>query len=160
MVPAAVQLRENQTVAEAAGLLAENDLRGAPVLSQEGILQGVLTQTDIDRIPSTQRDQQHVNEAMKRNALVIHADETLDEVLAELTTNRVSWAPVVEQSHVLVPDRRVIGVLSIPQMVRIYRETIVKDSYRIQGLDEAGVFNEWNGNTANVQPETGQREIT
>ncbi len=33
MVPVAVPLRENQTVAEAARLLAENDLRGAPVLS-------------------------------------------------------------------------------------------------------------------------------
>src|ERR1700724_79964 len=35
MVPVSVPLRENQTVAEVAHLFAENNLRGAPVLSEE-----------------------------------------------------------------------------------------------------------------------------
>ncbi len=136
MAPVSVQLRENQNVAEAAGLLAENNLRGAPVLSEQEILQGILTQTDIDRVPATERDQRRVKETMKHNVLVIHADETLDEALEELTTSRVSWAPVVEVKA-LAQDRRVIGVVSIPQMVQLYRETLVKDSRSMQGLVEA-----------------------
>ncbi len=66
-----------------------------------------------------------MKETMKRNVLVIHADEALDEALEELTTSRVSWAPVVEVK-VLAQDCRVIGVVSIPQMVQLYRETLVK----------------------------------
>ncbi|HEX3639822.1 MAG TPA: chloride channel protein [Ktedonobacteraceae bacterium] len=142
MVPVSVQLRENQTVAEAAALLAEHDLRGAPVLSGQGMLQGVLTQTDIGRVPSTERDQHHVKETMKHHALVIHADEALDEALEELTTNRVSWAPVIEEARALTQDHRVIGVVSIPQMVRLYRETLVKDSHRLRGLGEGTVMSE------------------
>jgi hypothetical protein len=78
-----VSLRENQTVAEAARLLAKNDLRGAPVLCEEGILQGVLTQADIDQVPRAQRDQRQVKEVMKRAVLVLPADEALDEALEE-----------------------------------------------------------------------------
>jgi CIC family chloride channel protein len=142
MVPVSVQLRENQTVAEAAALLAEHQLRGAPVLSGQGILQGVLTQTDIGRVPSTERDQHHVKETMKHHALVIHADESLDEALEELTTNRVSWAPVIEEARALTQDHQVIGVVSIPQMVRLYRETLVKDSRRLRELGEGTVMSE------------------
>jgi predicted transcriptional regulator len=105
------------------------------------MLQGVLTQTDIDRVPSTERDQHHVKETMKRNVLVLHADEALDETLEELTTNRVSWAPVVEV-ETFAQDRRVIGVVSIPQMVRLYRKTLVKDSRRLRGLSEGTIMSE------------------
>jgi CIC family chloride channel protein len=141
MVPVSVQLRGSQTVAEAASFLVENKVSGAPVLSEEGVLQGVLTQTDIGRVPSTEWDQHHVKEMMKHDALVIHADEALDEALEELTTNRVSWAPVVEV-ETFVQDRRVIGVVSIPQMVHLYRETLVKDSRRLRGLGEGTVMSE------------------
>ncbi len=134
MVPIPVSLQEKQTVAEAAHLLAENDLRGAPVLSKEGMLQGVLTQTDIDRVPSTKRDQRQVKEAMKRNVLQLHADETLDRALEELTTQRVSWAPVVEETKALTQERRVIGVISIPQMVQFYRKNLARDSHQMQEL--------------------------
>jgi CIC family chloride channel protein len=135
MVPVRVQLRENQTVAQAARLLAESDLRGAPVLSEQETLEGVLTQTDIDRLPSTERDQHSVQEIMKQNALTIHAEESLDAALEELTTNRVSWAPVVE-AKTLAQDRQIIGVISIPQMVQLYRKTLAKASHRMQGLAE------------------------
>lgn len=138
-----VQLQENQTLAEAARIFAKHDVHGAPVLSEEGILLGILTQTDIDRLPNTQRDQRQVKETMKRNALVIQANEALDEALEELTTNRVSWAPVGEEigSHTQ-KHHRVIGIISIPQMVRFYRETLVKDSHRMQGLGEGTVLSE------------------
>lgn len=135
MVPVRVQLRESQTVAQAARLLAESDLRGAPVLSERETLEGVLTQTDIDRLPSAERDQHSVQEIMKQNALTIHAEESLDTALEELTTNRVSWAPVVE-TKTLAQDRRIIGVISIPQMVQLYRKTLAKASHRMQGLAE------------------------
>ncbi len=142
MVPISVSLRENQTAAEAARLLAENDLRGAPVLSEEGMLQGVLTQTDIDRVPSAQHDQYQVKEMMKHTVLMLHADEALDEALEELTMSRVSWAPVTEEIKSRTQNQRVIGIISIPQMVQFYRETLVKDSHQVRGLGEGTLLSE------------------
>jgi CIC family chloride channel protein len=133
MVPASVQLREGQTLAEAIILLTENDLRGAPVLSEEGMLRGVLTRTDIEHIPNAEHAQRHVGEAMNQKVLVIHADEALDEALEELTTSQVSWAPVGEVKA-LAQDCRIIGVISIAQIIQFYRSTMVKDSQRMQGL--------------------------
>jgi CIC family chloride channel protein len=46
MTPVLVALRETQTLAEAAALLALHDRHGAPVLDEKGLLRGVLTQTD------------------------------------------------------------------------------------------------------------------
>jgi CBS domain-containing protein len=65
---------------------------------------------------------------------VIHADETLDEALEELTTQRVSWAPVIDEIKPRTQNQRVIGIISIPQMVQFYRETLVKDSHRMYEL--------------------------
>ncbi len=107
----------------------------------------VLTQTDIEQVSNAQRDQHQVKEAMKHNVLVLHGHEALDEALEALTTNRVSWAPVVEEAKALTQDRRVIGVVSIPQMVRLYRETLAKDSRRLRGLGEGTVMRE-----VNVEP--------
>src|SRR5436189_6342717 len=135
MIPVSVQLGEEQTLAEAAMLLTKNNLRGAPVLSERGMLQGVLTRTDIEHVPSGEQSQRRVGEAMNQKVLVIHADDTLDEALEELTTDHVSWAPVVEVKA-LAQDRRVIGIISIARIVQYYRETLVKDSHRVQELVE------------------------
>jgi hypothetical protein len=106
------------------------------------MLQGVLTQTDIDRIPSVQRDQHQVKEMMRRTVLVIYADEALDEALEKLTMNRVSWAPVIEEMKSHTQNQRVIGLISIPQMVQFYRETLMKDSRQMRGLSEGTILSE------------------
>jgi chloride channel protein, CIC family len=133
MTPVLVSLHEEQTVAKAAALLAAQNLPGAPVLNEQGMLLGVLTHTDIARVSETERAEKRVGKVMNRDVLVIHANEALDEVLEELTTNRVSWAPVVE-TQALMPNRRVIGTISVTDIVRLYRKMQSKDTNRIRGL--------------------------
>lgn len=72
---------------------------------------------------------------MGRCVVVIHADEPLDEALEEITSNRLGWAPVVE-AQALGEDRHVIGVVSVADMVRLYRETLTKGSRRMPGFVE------------------------
>ncbi|GAC1389335.1 MAG: hypothetical protein NVS4B11_13780 [Ktedonobacteraceae bacterium] len=116
-------------------LFTERDLRGAPVLEEQGMLQGVLLVADIARIPEAEHAKQLVNAIMKRNVLTIHADEMLDDVLEELTTNHVSWAPVVE-SNTLIQEQRVVGIVSVAHIMLLYRETQAKDSRWIHRLVE------------------------
>lgn len=142
MTPLLVQLRETQTVTEAAILLTTHGLHGAPVLSKQGLLLGVLTQTDIERVSGQERTKRQIGEAMNRDVLVIHADETLDEALEELTASRVSWAPVVE-THALVEARHVVGLVSVTDIMRLYRETLAKDERRMRGLVQGTVMQEF-----------------
>ncbi len=135
MGPLLVSFRETQTLAEATTLLDRYALRGAPVLSEDGILQGVLTCNDIARVPDGERAERLVGETMNRKVLTISVDAFLDAALEELTSAQVSWTPVIE-ANVLELERRVIGVVSISQIVQCYRQTSAKDIRRLDGLVE------------------------
>jgi chloride channel protein, CIC family len=139
MTEVSVVLGETQTLAEAAALLALHDRHGAPVLDEKGTLRGVLTKSDIERVPEVERAERHVVEAMNREVLVIQADETLDEALEELTTSRVSWAPVGEEQ---TPDHSVIGVVSTASIMQLYRSTLAKNVRRTRGMVEGTTMQE------------------
>jgi len=128
-----------RTLAEAEQQLGQHIESGAPVVDQHGNLQGVLTMADIQRIPLAERGQSCVEEAMQRDVLVVYPDDTLDEALEELTSRRVSWAPVVD-AEALSGDRHVIGTISAASIVRLYRQTLAKDSRRMRGLIEGTVM--------------------
>ncbi|QBD78693.1 CBS domain-containing protein [Ktedonosporobacter rubrisoli] len=128
-----------QSVAEAEQILADRLESGAPVLDPAGELQGVLTLLDIQRVPPEERSQRLVSEAMNRDVLVVYPEETLDEALEQLTSKRISWAPVVdaEASSGHMP---VVGILSAADIVRTYRKTLARDSRRMRGLVEGTVM--------------------
>ncbi len=127
------------TVAEAEKILEDRVENGGPVIGPRGGLKGVLTIADIQRIPPEERGQRKVEEAMNKEVFVIHADDTLDEALEQLTSHRVSWAPVVDlEVHPEGPH--VIGILSASDIMRSYRETLAKSSRRMRGLVEGTVM--------------------
>jgi CIC family chloride channel protein len=128
-----------QTVAQAEAMLANRTESGAPVLDEHSDLQGVLTQADIQRVPLAERSRRLVREAMNRSVLVVHLDETLDEALEQLTSQRVSWAPVVD-AEMVAEGKYVVGLLSAADIVRTYRETLLKNSRRMRGLVEGTVM--------------------
>ena len=129
----------DQAIAQAEATLADRTESGAPVLDAHGDLQGVLTYADIQRVPLTERSQRLVREVMNRHVLVIHLDETLDEALEQLTSQRVSWAPVVD-TETVAEGKYVVGLLSAANVVRTYRETLLKNSRRMRGLVEGTVM--------------------
>jgi CIC family chloride channel protein len=141
MAPVRLSVRETQTVAEAAALLASQRLPGAPVLNERAGLVGVLTHTDIERVSEARRSEWSVAKAMNRKVLTIHADASLDEALEELTTGRVHWAPVVE-AQTLPQNRQVLGIVSVADIVQLYRKTLSKDTHRMRGLVEGTVMQE------------------
>ncbi len=129
----------DQTLAEAEQQLAKHIESGAPVVDEHGNLQGVLTLADIQRVPLAERETRLVKDALHRDPLVISPEETLDEALEALTSQRVSWAPVVDV-EVAVSGQHVIGTLSAASIVRLYRQTLAKDSRRMRGLVEGTVM--------------------
>lgn len=139
MVKVALCFTANQTVAEAEALLANRAESGAPVLDAGSNLQGILSHVDIERIPPDKRGERTVAEVMSRDVLTLDPDETLDEALEQLTSHRVSWAPVVDV-EATPQGKRVIGLLSAANIVRAYRETLAKTSRRMRGLVEGTVM--------------------
>ncbi len=88
MSPALIKFSPQQTVAEAERLLAEHAIGGGPVLDERGNLLGVLTLADIQSLSPEERGQRPVEDAMNREVLVAHPDDTLDVALEQLTSHR------------------------------------------------------------------------
>ncbi len=135
------RLSPEQPIAEAEALLAGQATGGAVVLATNGNLLGILTLADIDRIPTEQREQRRVEEAMNRDALVAHPDDTLDVTLEQLTSHHIGWMPVVE-AETISEARVVIGRISAPDIMRAYRDTLAKGTRRMRSLVEESAASE------------------
>jgi chloride channel protein, CIC family len=147
MTPPPLRISPQQSVAEAEQQLAERAVGGASVVDARGNLLGVLTVADIERIPFAERGKRRVEEAMNREILVAHTNDTLDVALEQLTSHRIGWMPVVEDT---VPGgRRLVGRISAQEIMRAYRETLAKGSRRMRGLVEGTVMLE-----AEIEPGT------
>ncbi len=139
MEPLQTFLSPTLAVSEAEHLLVDQTISGAPVLDQKGILRGILTQHDIQRVPLVERDQHCVEEYMTREAQVVYPDETLDDALEHLTRQRISWMPVVD-STAMLDNRRVLGILAVTDIVRAYRLSFSKDLRRMRSLVKGTVM--------------------
>jgi chloride channel protein, CIC family len=139
MVALTVKFTGEQTLASAEHYLTTHIESGAPVIDERGNLQGVLTLADIQRIPLEKREKQQVKDILHHDPLIISPNETLDVALEALTSQRVSWAPVVD-TEVPMSGQQVIGTLSAASIIRLYRQTLAKDSRRIRGLVEGTVM--------------------
>jgi chloride channel protein, CIC family len=109
MTKISLRFLPQQTLAEAEALLADRVESGAPVLDERGMFLGVVTHVDIEHVPPDKRDQHTVAETMNRDVLTIYPDETLDEALEQLTSRRVSWAPIVD-AEAMTEGKHVIGL--------------------------------------------------
>lgn len=139
MQPLMLRFAPGQFLSQAEVLLGQHKASGAPVIDQAGNLVGVLTMADIERIPREERAQRFVNEAMHNDVLTFYPGDTLDEALEGLSTRRVSWAPVIDAEG-LTGDRSVLGLISVADIVHLYRETVAKDVRRMRGLVEGTVM--------------------
>jgi CBS domain-containing protein len=139
MEPLRVFLSPTLAVSEAERLLAAQNISGAPVLDQQGILRGIFTLHDIRRVPQIERTQHRVEEYMTREMQVVHPDETLDDALEHLTSQRIGWMPVVDIAA--SPERRrVLGILSVTSIVHAYRLSFSRDLRRMRSLVKGTVM--------------------
>lgn len=134
-----IQFSPQQTVAQAEQMLENRIETGAPVLNEKGNLQGVLTLSDIQRIPPAEREQHFIRDVMKKDVVALYPDDTLDDALEELTSHRISWAPVISPENES-GGQLVLGWLSAAHITRAYRTTLLKDSRRMGSVVKGTVM--------------------
>jgi CBS domain-containing protein len=107
MTPDPVTLGPDMSVHEAAQTLSEHRISGAPVVTPDGNIAGIVSEFDlIARIGSTVRD------VMTREVVSVPDSATLDRVRALLVTQRLKRVPVVNS------DGRLVGLISRADLVR------------------------------------------
>ena len=101
------------TVLEALRLMAEKNI-GAVLAMKEGKIVGILSERDYARkvvLKGKASSDTPVREIMTEKVLVVHADNSVEDCMALMTSSRVRHLPVLDGA-------RLLGLLSIGDVVK------------------------------------------
>lgn len=98
------------TLGELVNLMFIEKHRGYPVL-QDGKLAGIVTITDIQKVPEEERNVTIVREVMIKKIYVIEPDVTATDAMKKMAERRIRRLPVLE-------DGRLVGILSRSDLAR------------------------------------------
>ncbi len=105
--------------------LEQAGLSGAPVVDEAGRLEGTVGARDLVASGEGERE---VRELVDAGAPTAAANSRLDVALESLTSTPQSWVPVLDS------ERRVVGTLSISDVVRAYRRELLASAERMSDL--------------------------
>jgi CBS domain-containing protein len=124
MTPAPRCVGENETLVEAARLLASLDVGALPICGQDRRLKGMLTDRDIVVKCLAQGgdpSQTRAGDLADAKPVTIGADDTVEEALETMRTHRVRRLPVID-GHDLV------GIISQADVARSLPAAVVGDT--------------------------------
>ena len=105
--------------------LEQAGLSGAPVVDEAGRLEGTIGAWDLEISDEGERD---VGAHVDAGAPTVAGSSRLDVALESLTSAPQAWVPVLDT------ERRVIGTLSISDVVQAYRQELVTSAERMSEL--------------------------
>ncbi len=101
-------IRPEASAQEAAQLLDEKRISGAPVVDADGKIIGIITEADI--ISKVNRDGLRVADIMSHNVIAISEETPVSEIAALLTERKIKRVPVVR-------DGKLVGIVSRADIV-------------------------------------------
>jgi len=107
-------LRENMTVKQAIAHMNKIHSQGLPVLTEDGVLYGILTMNDID---SAEVDEEEtIGNICMRDLLTTFPDETIGAALRRMSVRDVGRIPVVSHEN----PKMLVGFLRRSDAIRAY----------------------------------------
>ncbi len=101
-----ITIRADQTRQEAARLLSQHRISGLPVVDNDNVLLGIVTEYDI-----ISKEGRTVGDIMTHSIISVSADTDLEEASYILVHERIRRLPVIDQG-------RLIGIVSRADLVR------------------------------------------
>ena len=118
-----------QTVAEAIAILEKYNIRHLPVVDEQGVLQGILSDRDLRSArPSTivrtklhgsveeQVNNIKIGVLMTRDLLYLSPYNTLDDALLQFESRKIGALPVVND------EGKLVGVFTVADLMNAYRD--------------------------------------
>src|SRR5919198_6527482 len=99
MTPGVQTVRLSDSAATAARLMRDSDVGSLPVVGEDGVPVGVVTDRDLAvRLVAEARDPRmtRVEEVCSRELVTVQPDESLDEALKRMAAHKVRRLPAVE----------------------------------------------------------------
>jgi CIC family chloride channel protein len=105
--------------------LERSGLSGAPVVDEDRRFEGTIARS---RLEMSGDGRLVVGDLIDAGAPTVSVDSRFDVALESLTAAPQLWVPVLDD------DRRVVGTLSVSDIVRAYRDELVTSAERVNGL--------------------------
>jgi len=106
MTTKVITVKEDQSKQQAARLLSQHRISGLPVVNDDGVLVGVVTEYDV-----IAKEGQTVSDIMTRGVISVTPDTDLEEVSHILVHERIKRLPVLDQGQL-------VGIVSRADLVR------------------------------------------
>lgn len=102
-----ITIKENQSRQQAARLLTQNRISGLPVVNDDNVLVGVITEFDV-----IGKEGKTVRDLMTRSVISVSPDTDVEEASHILVHERIRRLPVLDQG-------KVVGIISRADFVRM-----------------------------------------
>ncbi len=123
-----ITVTPDQTVAEAIDILQHHSIRHLPVVDEQGVLKGILTDRDLRsaRPSSVARSKERLNVeervkntqisiVMTKDCLAVSRLSTLDDALLLFQSRKIGALPVIDE------EDKVVGIFTIGDLMKAYR---------------------------------------
>ncbi len=115
-------LSPEETVDSAYRAILEKHYSGVPVVGPSAQVVGIVTITDLLRVPAEKRGSTPLESMMTKSVVVVNPDESVLDALNKIVTNNVGQLPVVERS-----SGRLVGIITVTDAIRAY-DRVVKET--------------------------------
>ena len=124
--PLGLWLLLDRPLIEAVKILEHSTEDAILILDARKNLQGVLRRKALQEIPAEGYEKFAISNVMERDAFYVTPYDTLDDALQRLTSQQLTWAPIVDAEDHSV-DKPVIGMFRVEHVISLYRESLALD---------------------------------
>lgn len=146
-----ISLTPMASIQDAIGLIVEKKIGGVPILDDQGVLQGIVTERDLIRLFETERSMLTVEEIMSSPLRVIGPDSPINAVTKEMVKHTFRRLPVVS-------DEVLFGIITSTDIVkylgtgRVFDQLVTGDVSEVMSLPVRDLMS---GNLITTTPNTG-----
>jgi len=128
-----ISLTPMASIQDAINLIVEKKIGGLPILDDQGVLQGIVTERDLMRLFETERSMLTVEEIMSSRLRVIGPDSPISAVTKEMVKHTFRRLPVVS-------DEVLFGIITSTDIVKylgtgqVFDQLVTGDIGEVMGL--------------------------
>ena len=131
MTPNPVTLNIDDNFCKVAKIFQEKDIRHLPIVNSQGVIMGIISQRDLNRITSPQKgpdgeylyDPDELTKYLLKQHVIqevftLTPEDTLKRAVELMAAYKLGCIPIVDQ------DKRVVGITTVTDMMKLFLKTL------------------------------------
>ena len=126
-----VTLNIDESFCRVAQIFQEKDIRHQPIVNSQGLILGIISQRDLNRIASPQKgpngeylyDQGELAKYILKQHIIervvsLSPEDTLETAVEIMAEKKLGCIPIVD------PDGKAVGIVTVPDLLKLFLKTL------------------------------------